>query len=106
MRAFQLRETYPLPKLEDMLAKTCFTKLDCNSGFWPEKLESDSSLLTTFITPFGRFCLNRMPFAIKCAPDHYQTNMTQILEGLYGHISIIDDMLIHGKTQKEHDERV
>ena len=32
--------------------------------------------------------------------------MTQILEGLDGHISITDDMLIHGKTQKEHDERV
>ena len=32
--------------------------------------------------------------------------MTQILEGLDDHISIIYDMLIHGKTQKEHDERV
>ena len=31
--------------------------------------------------------------------------MTQILEGLDVHISIIDDMLIHGKSQKEHDER-
>ena len=32
--------------------------------------------------------------------------MTQILEGLDDHTSIIYDMLIHGKTQKEHDERV
>ena len=83
-----------------------FTKLDCNSGFWQEKLDPDSRLLTTFITPFGRFCFNRMPFGIKSAPEHYQKKMTQILEGFDGHISIIDDMLIHGKTQKEHDERV
>ena len=47
-----------------------------------------------------------MPFGIKSAPEHYQKKITQILEGLDGHISIIDDMLIHGKTQKEHDERV
>ena len=47
-----------------------------------------------------------MPFGIKSAPEHYQKKITQILEGLDGHISIIDDMLTHGKTQKEHDERV
>lgn len=47
-----------------------------------------------------------MPFGIKSAPEHYQKKITQILVGLDGHISIIDDMLIHGKTQKEHDERV
>ena len=105
-----LRETYPLPKIKNMLAQIkeskYLTKLDCNSGFWQEKLEPDSRLLTTFITPFGRFCFNCMPFGIKSAPEHYQRKMIQILEGLDGHISIIDDMLIHGKTQKEHDERV
>ena len=105
-----LRETYPLPKIENMLAQikesNYFTKLDCNSGFWPEKLEPDSRLLITFITPFRRFCFNRMLFGIKSAPEHYQEKMTQILEGLDDHISIIYDVLIHDKTQKEHDERV
>lgn len=46
-----------------------------------------------------------MPFGITSAPEHYQ-KMSQILEGLDGHISITGDMLIHEKTQKEHDERV
>ena len=32
--------------------------------------------------------------------------MSQILEGLDGHIFIIDDMLIHGKTQEEHNTRL
>ena len=32
--------------------------------------------------------------------------MSQILEGSEGHISIIDDMLVHGKTQEEHDRRL
>ena len=105
-----LRETYPLPKIDNLLAQISeskiFTKLDCNSGFWQEKLDEQSRLLTTFITPFGRFCFNRMPFGIKTAPEHYQKKMNEILEGLDGQICIIGDILIHGKTQKEHDTRL
>ena len=105
-----LRETYPLPKIDNLLAQISeskfFTKLDCNSGFWQEKLDPDSHFLTTFITPFGRFCFNRMPFGIKSAPEHYQRKMSQILEGSESYISIIDVLLIHGKTQEEHDCRL
>jgi len=99
-----LQETYPLPKIDNLLAQISelkfFTKLDCNCGFWQEKLYPDSRLLTTFITPFARFCFNRMPFGIKSAPKHYQTKMSQILEGSEGHISIIDDMFIHVKPKR------
>ena len=44
-----------------------------------------------------------MTFDIKTAPEHYQKKMNEILEGLDGQVCIIDDILIHGKTQKEHD---
>ncbi|CAB3996246.1 Transposon Ty3-I Gag-Pol poly [Paramuricea clavata] len=47
-----------------------------------------------------------MPFGIKTAPEHYQKKMNEILEGLDGQVCIIDDILIHGKTQKEHDTRL
>ena len=72
-----LRETYTLPNIDNLLAKISkfFTKLDCNSGFWQEKLDEQSRLLTTFISPFGRFCFNRMPFGIKTAREHYQKKM-------------------------------
>ena len=67
MRAFQLRETYPLPKLENMLAQVkeskYFNKLYCNSGFWPEKLEPDSRLLTTLSHPSEDFVLTECPLA-------------------------------------------
>ena len=102
-----LRETYPPPKIDNLLSQISeskiFSKLDCNSGYWREKLDEQSRLLSTFITPFGRFCFNRMPFGIKTAPEHYQKKMNEILEGLNGQVCIIDDILIHGKTQKEHD---
>ena len=101
-----LRETDPLPKIDNLLLQITkskiFSKLDCNSGSWQEKLDEQSRLLTTFITPFGRFCFNQMPFVIKTAPEHYQKKMNEILDGLDGQVCIIDDILILGKTQKEH----
>ena len=105
-----LRETHPLPKIDHLLAQLgeskLFSKLDANSGFWQEKLSPESRLLTTFITPFGRFYFNRMPFGVKSAPEHYEKKMTNELEGLEGVISIMDDILIHAKTKEEHDQRL
>jgi len=61
------REIYPLPKVPKMLSVLAkgrmFSKLDVNSSFWQVKLDSKRKLLTTFITPWGRFCFN--PFAIN-----------------------------------------
>ena len=83
-----------------------FTKLDANSGFWQIPLDEDSKLLTTFVTPFGRFCFNRLPFGISSAPEIFQRTMSDILEGLDGVICRMEDILIHGRNHMEHDARV
>lgn len=49
-----------------------FTKLDATLGFWQIPLIEDSALLTTFITPFGHYCFNRLLFGISSAPEHFQ----------------------------------
>ncbi|CAB4041011.1 Hypothetical predicted protein, partial [Paramuricea clavata] len=83
-----------------------FTKLDANSGFWQIKLSERSKPLTTFITPWGRYCLNVFPFGISSGSEKFQKCMCQILEGLYGVECNIDDVLVHGATQEEHDRRL
>ena len=80
-----------------------FSKLDANSGFWQIKLSPQSALLTTFITPVGRFCFNRLPFGIMSAPEFYQKKMSHILSGLIGVVCMMDDVLVFGQTQQEHD---
>ena len=61
-----LRETHPIPKVDDTLAQLAgaaiFSKLDANSGFWQIPLAKESRKLTTFLTPFGRYCFNKLPF--------------------------------------------
>ena len=72
-------------------------------GFWQIKLSKESALLTTFITPFGRFCFNRLPFGITSAPEYFQRCMSSILSGLEGVVCMVDDILVSGSTQEQHD---
>jgi transposase InsO family protein len=105
-----LREVHPLPKVDETLAQLSgakvFSKLDANSGFWQIPLSEESKLLTTFITPQGRYCFNKLPFGICSAPEHFQKRMSQILVGLEGVLSSIDDVFVFGKDKKEHDTRL
>ena len=104
------REHHPLPAVEQALAQLAdarvFSKLDANSGFWQIPLAKESTLLTTFITPFGRFCFNRLPFGITSAPEHFQRRMSDILQEVEGAVCLMDDILIHGKSKEEHDQRL
>ena len=58
------RKRHQLPALEQTLAQIAgaqvFSKLDANSGFWQIPLSEESALLTSFITPYGWYCFNRL----------------------------------------------
>ena len=101
---------YPLPSVDETLAQLAgakvFSKLDANSGFWQIPLPSASHLLTTFITPFGRFCFNKLPFGISSASEHFQKRMCEILKGLRGILCQMDDVLAFGQNYEEHDVRL
>ncbi|KAK7884427.1 hypothetical protein WMY93_027550 [Mugilogobius chulae] len=104
------RERHMLPSVEHTLGQLegakIFSKLDANSGFWQIPLSRESALLTTFITPFGRFCFNRLCFGISSAPEHFQKRMSQLLEGLDGVVCQMDDILVYAETQTHHDARL
>ena len=105
-----MRETYPLPHLEDTLASLegsrYFSKMDANSGFWQIDLAEESRDYTTFITPFGRYRYRKMPFGISAAPEFFQRQMNKILDGLNGVVCMMDDILVVGSTKEEHDSRL
>ena len=105
-----VRRERHLPAVEQSLAQLAgaraFSTLDANSGFWQIPLDRKSALLTTFIAPFGRYCFHRLPFGITSAPEHFQRRMSDILTGLEGVVGMMDDVLVHGRTTEEHDERL
>ena len=104
------RPHYPLPTLDDItsrLAGACyFSVMDAKSGYWAIKLTEESSKLTTFNTVFGRYRFLRLPFGVKSAQDEFQRKVNETYGDLQGVMAIVDDILIHGKSKKEHDENL
>ena len=104
------REVHPMKSVDENLAKlgnaSVFSKLDANSGFWQLPLDEESKLLTTFITPQGRFAFNRIPFGISSAPEIITRTISQILEGVDGVICHMDDILLYASNEATHDERL
>jgi transposase InsO family protein len=104
------RERHQLPAVEQVLAQLSgakkFTKLDANSGFWQIPLAPESTSLTTFTTPFGRYQFHRLPFGITSAPEHFQRRMEEVLRGTEGNVCMIDDILVFGKDQEDHDKNL
>ena len=80
-----------------------YSKLDARPGYWSVQLDGDSKLLTTFNSPFGRFCIRRMPFGLNLNQDVFQKQMDHIFERYPGTISIADDI---GSSEKEHDQNL
>ena len=96
-----------LPSIKQVLAQLegakVFSKLDANIGFRQIELAPESAKLTTFISTFGRFCFKRLPLGITSAPEYFQKRMSSILAGLEGVVCLIDDILVFGQSQSEHD---
>ena len=79
------------------------SKLDAKSAFWQRKLSESSRLLTTFITPWGRYCFNRLPYGISTGSEQFQKCMNNILANLSEVECEIDDLIIHCETQKQYE---
>lgn len=105
-----MREHYALPTTAEIFAKlsqaTVFSTLDATSGFLQLQLDEESSKLTTFATPFGRYRFLRLPYGISSAPEVFHRTVSEIFEDLPGVETYIDDILVHGRTKDEHDERL
>ena len=102
------RERHILPSVDHALAQIgnakYFSKLDANSGFWQIELSPESSNLTTFITPFGWYKFNQLPFGISSAPEYFQKKVSKILCDTEGVVGLIDDLLVYGRTKEEHHQ--
>ena len=94
------RNHYPLPTVEDLtpaLAKAkVFSVCDAKSGYWHVELDTNSSYLTTFATPWGRYRWRRLPFGLCLASEEFQRRLNLALEGLEGVMAIADDILVYG----------
>ncbi|RLJ22814.1 hypothetical protein DJ031_00215, partial [bacterium endosymbiont of Escarpia laminata] len=103
------RNHFSLPTIEEVLPTLTnakiFSLVDAKDGFLQVKLTDESSYLTTFWTPAGKYRWLRMPFGISSSPEEFQRRLQQALEGLEGISTVADDILIVGRGQTEAEAR-
>ena len=105
-----MREQCQLPMktdiIDEMTGAQMFTKLDASAGFYQIGLDEDSSKLTCFNTPFGRYRYLRLPMGLASSPEIFHTTMTKIIQDVEGARVFVDDIVIWGKDEFEHDKRL
>ena len=103
-------DKYPIPTLEELMSEFCkstvFSKLDLFQGYLQIPLDERCRNLTAFVTHAGVFQFCRVPFGLASAPNAFQKIMRQVFDGLEGVTIYLDDIVVHGSCQEEHDSRL
>ena len=90
----------PLPRIDQIIDPTavhdslCF--LNAYSGYHQIKMAELDQAATAFITPYGPFCFNTMPFGLKNAGATYQRMIQTCLANQIGKTveAYIDDVVV------------
>jgi hypothetical protein len=105
------RPVHPFPTAADILkcikkGSKWFAKLDAVQGYFQIPLEEESSFLTTFLLPSGRYRYTRAPMGLCASGDEWCARSDQALQGLDFCQKLVDDILIQASTEEELFERV
>ncbi|XP_048759591.2 uncharacterized protein K02A2.6-like [Ostrea edulis] len=95
------RQHFKIPTVQEIASqlngKSLFTILDEKDGYHQVELDTESSYLCTFQTPFGRYRYTRLPFGISRASEVFQRKNMQTFGDIQGVHMIADDMIIAGQ---------
>ena len=97
LNKFVERERYQSPTPSESVANIasaeaqCFTTFDALKGYHQCPLDEESQLLTTFITPFGRWMYVRAPFGVSSISEHYNRRMDTAFEGMQRFGKLVDE---------------
>lgn len=100
-------EKFPLPRIDDIIDTVASAKyistLDLKQGYHQIALKESSCHLTAFITPFGLYQFNRIPFGLAGAPAAFQRRMQLMFRGMEEYVLIyIDDIVVFSTSWVDH----
>jgi len=105
------RPIHPFPSARDVHRAidpnaTIFAKVDAKLGYFQIPLDDESSMLTTFLLPSGRYRYTRAPMGLSASSDELCARIDLVLQGLTGVIKIVDDILIQASNPEELQNRL
>ncbi|XP_055529485.1 uncharacterized protein K02A2.6-like [Wyeomyia smithii] len=101
---------YPLPLPQDIFVKlgNCkiFSIIHMSESYFQLEVDEPTSKLLAFNTHRGIYKVNRLAPGVKAAPGAFQQVVDAMLAGLQHTSGYIDDIVVNGRTEKEHWENL
>ena len=103
-----VKDAYPLPRIEDSLdslhGAKYFSCLDLKSAYNQVEIDERDKHKSAFITPFGLFEYNFMPYGLCNSPATFQRLMQIIFREEQNQFLLVflDDVLIYSDNPESH----
>ena len=102
-----IRHRHITPTLDDVAVKLLgakfFSKVDLQDAYKQIVIAPKSRHLTVFSTHMGLYRDMRLRPGTNAAAENFQWIVQEKIKHLLGVINVSDDIIVHGKTQEEHD---
>src|SRR6185295_3801042 len=102
------KDAYPLPRIDEMLntlkGSKWFSTLDLASGYWQVAMHPTDREKTAFVTRYGIYEFNVMPFGLCNASATFQRLMDHVYKGIAWKFVVVylDDTIVYSRTFDEH----
>jgi transposase InsO family protein len=111
LNKFVQRPVHPFPSVKDIMQSIpagtrYFAKMDAIHGYFQLALDEESSRLTTFLLPSGRYRYLRAPMGLSSSSDEWCRHSDRAIEGLNFAKKIVDDVIVWASSIEELSERV
>ena len=106
LNQFIKRPIHPFPSAKEIAERIkpsskYFACLDAVKGYYQLPLDEESSMLTVFLIPLGKYRYLRNPMGLNISGDEWNEYSDKVIEGIEGADKIVDDILVQGDTIQE-----